>query len=84
MSDFAVAGLILLALAAVMGAVFGPLSYMAGQRIGGLEFIDTRASIIALAVIWGIAMPLLVIAAKRFDGVKKFQPTLPLPGLSRG
>ena len=51
---------------------------------GGLEFINTRASIIALAIIWGIAMPLLVIAAKRFDGVKQFQPTLPLQGLSRG
>jgi len=56
-----------LILASVMGAVFGPLSYMAGQRFGAIEFIDFNASMIALAVAWAIAMPLLLAAAIRLD-----------------
>ena len=56
-----------LILAAVMGAVFGPLSYMAGERLGAIEFTNFNASIIALAVAWAIAMPLLLAAAIRLD-----------------
>lgn len=58
-------------LAAVMGVVFGPLSYVAGARLGGLEFVDYRSAMIALAVIWAIAMPVLVVMAGRFDGVSQ-------------
>lgn len=72
------------ALALLMGAVFGPLSYMAGQRLGALEFIDFNAAILALAFIWALAMPVLMLAAGRFDGVRKLQPPLPIQGLSRG
>jgi len=73
-----------LAFAAVMGAIFGPLSYLAGQRLGGLQFVDDTASIVALAIIWAIAMPLLVIAARRHDGFSKLQAALPLQNLTRG
>ena len=73
-----------LALAAVMGAIFGPLSYMAGQRLGALEFVDYYASLVALAVIWAIAMPLLVVAARNFNGFRQSQSELPVQGLSRG
>lgn len=73
-----------LVLAAVLGAIFGPLSYLAGERLGGLQFIDKTSSIVALAVIWSIAMPLLVLAARRLDGSRAASPGLPLQGISRG
>ena len=57
-------------LAALMGAVFGPLSYIAGQRLGALEFIDFQAAVPALAIAWALAMPLLILAAARFDGIR--------------
>lgn len=64
-------------LAAIMGAIFGPVSYVAGARLGGLEFINYQASIVALAVIWGISMPLLFLAARRYNGnfEKRQRPT---------
>jgi hypothetical protein len=58
-------------LASVMGAVFGPLSYMAGQRLGALTFINFNAAIIGLAIIWAIAMPLLVIVARRLSRARE-------------
>lgn len=65
-------------LAAILGAIFGPLSYAAGARLGGLEFVDYTPAMIALAVIWAIAMPILVIAAGRFDGVSLTAPAMDL------
>ena len=57
-----------LVLASVLGAIFGPLSYIAGQRLGAIEFIDMNKASIALALGWSIAMPLLMYAARRVDG----------------
>jgi hypothetical protein len=71
-----------LVLASVMGAVFGPLSYVAGQRLGAIELVDFRASMIALAVIWAIAMPALMYAAGRYDRVRNLAPLVPLQKLS--
>jgi hypothetical protein len=58
-------------LAVVMGGVFGPMSYLAGEGLGGLEFIDRTASLVALSIGWAISMPLLAAAAERFNGVAK-------------
>ena len=58
-----------LLLAAVMGAVFGPISYAAGAKLGGLEFINYQASMIALSVIWAVSMPILFMAARRYNGI---------------
>ena len=57
-------------LAVLLGAVFGPLSYMAGRRLGALEFVDFQAGTLALAAAWALAMPLLMLAAARFDGIR--------------
>ena len=70
--------------ALLAGAVFGPLSYMAGQRLGGLEFIDFNMAIVALALIWALAMPVLMLAASRFDGIRVTDTRLPLAGLTGG
>ena len=60
-----------LLLASVMGAVFGPLSYLAGQRLGAIELVDFSSSMIALAIIWAVVMPILTYVAGRFDDAKK-------------
>lgn len=60
-----------LVLSSVMGAVFGPLSYLAGQRLGAIELVDPLSSMILLAIIWALVMPLLVFASDRFDNVRK-------------
>jgi hypothetical protein len=52
-------------LAALFGAIGGPLSYLAGARLGAMSFIDTGAAVTALAVGWGLAMPLLMWLAAR-------------------
>ena len=60
-----------LVLAMAMGAVFGPLSYMAGQRFGAIEIVNFDASMIALSIGWAVAMPLMLTAAIWLDGGPK-------------
>ncbi len=57
------------ALAAAFGAVGGPLAYLAGQGLGAVTFNHPVLAIIALGVIWAVAMPLLMALAVRLDGV---------------
>jgi hypothetical protein len=70
-----------LILAALMGAVFGPLSYLAGERLGAIDLVDLRSSMVALAVIWGLVMPFLVHAATHLEGKRKHVPLVPLQKL---
>jgi hypothetical protein len=63
-------------LAAVLGTIGGPLSYLAGEKLGGIELTQPPQAIAALAVAWAVAMPLLMQVAARLDGVS--EP--PLPG----
>lgn len=55
-------------LAAALGGIGGPLSYLAGERLGAINLVQPLAAILALAVAWSVAMPLLVRLASRFDG----------------
>jgi len=71
-------------LAAVLGAIFGPLSYMAGQRFGAIEFVSVQPAGIALAIIWALVMPLLVTVASRLDGSRKPASMMPLQQLPTG
>jgi hypothetical protein len=62
-------------LAALMGVIGGPLSYIAGHKLGGIEFLNYHAAIAALAVGWALFMPLLMTLASRLDGVSDpFKP----------
>ena len=63
-------------LALLLGAVGGPLSYLAGEKLGGIDLIEPFPALAALAVAWAVAMPLLMLLAVRFDGVSPE----PLPG----
>ena len=49
------------ALAAVVGAVGGPLAYLAGERMGAAMLAPTQpVALAAIAVEWALAMPWLV------------------------
>ncbi len=56
------------ALAAALGAVAGPLSYLGGERLGGMQFVETFPALVFLAVVWAGVMPILVELAERLDG----------------
>lgn len=56
------------ALATILGAIAGPLSYWAGVRMGALQFVDPLKAVIALAIGWGVATPLLLALAQRCSG----------------
>lgn len=56
-------------LAAVLGAVFGPLSFLGGVRLGGARFIDEPAALVTLAGMWAVLMPLVTALSGRLDGV---------------
>ena len=55
-------------LAAILGAVAGPASYVAGQKLGGIVFLEPVFAIAALAVGWAVLMPVLMMLAERLDG----------------
>ncbi len=54
---------------AVFGLIGGPLAYYTGFKLGGIEFVVFDAAIVALGIVWGIAVPVLLMLAERFNGV---------------
>jgi hypothetical protein len=56
-------------LAMLLGAVFGPLSFLGGVRLGGARFVDEVPALITLAVMWAALMPLVMALSDRLDGV---------------
>jgi hypothetical protein len=56
-------------LAAAFGFIGGPLAYMAGHKIGGIEFVDQTAALAMLAIGWAVIMPLLMHLGERLDGI---------------
>ncbi len=57
-----------LLLAVAMGALGGPLSYLAGQKLGAIRLENPEAALAALAVAWAIMMPALSNLAQRWNG----------------
>lgn len=55
-------------LAAILGAVCGPLSYWAAMRLGAVEFVRPVSALIALALGWSLIMPALMRLSQRYDG----------------
>ena len=47
-------------LASLMGAVFGPLAFIAGEKLGAVQFLDRLMALLALAIGWAILLPLLL------------------------
>lgn len=59
-------------LAAIFGAIGGPLAYYSGAKLGATEVLPTTTGILLLAIGWGIMTPLLVWLARLCS--KKDQP----------
>ncbi|MFM0597682.1 DUF2878 domain-containing protein [Paraburkholderia dilworthii] len=58
-------------LAAVLGALAGPLSFRAGAALGAVHFNRPLAAWIALALGWAVLLPALLQLAQRWDGVHR-------------
>jgi hypothetical protein len=54
-------------LAALFGGIGGPASYFAGAKLGAMTFVAPIAAILALALAWALAMPLLMYMARQLD-----------------
>ncbi len=61
-------------LASAFGFLGGPLAYLAGHKIGGIQFVDQPAALAMLAIGWAVMMPLLVRIGERLDGVSPEAP----------
>ena len=59
-----------LVLAAVMGAVFGPLSYFAGSSAGAVTLAEPVPALVSLGVAWALLMPGLIVLARELDGTE--------------
>ena len=55
-------------LAFLFGAIGGPFAYLAGAGLGAVVINDIPLAMIALALGWGLLMPVLMILATHFDG----------------
>lgn len=56
-------------LAALLGAIAGPVSFHAGSALGAVYFLKPWPAIAALTVGWALLLPLLMLLATRWDGV---------------
>ena len=57
-----------LLLAAGMGAVFGPISYVAGAAAGAVDIVNPTAALLSLSVAWSMLMPGFLFVAEQLDG----------------
>ena len=64
------------AISALFGLVGGPLSYVAGAKLGGLVFIQTVPALAALAIGWAAIMPFLIWVSSRLDGMQRNDPVV--------
>lgn len=56
-------------IAALLGAIFGPLSYLSGARLGAASFPNGKtAALVALAAAWAAVIPLLSRLAATLSG----------------
>jgi len=55
-------------LALILGALGGPLAYFAGARLGAITLVAAGPALSAIALGWAVLTPVLLLAARRFDG----------------
>ncbi len=56
-------------MAAVFGLTGGPLSYIAGEKLGGIQLTSPVEALIALGVGWAIMMPALMWLSEILNGM---------------
>ena len=55
-------------LVAIAGAVFAPLAYYAGNRLGAVSYDDMTVSLSVIASAWALLLPSLVVMSMKLDG----------------
>jgi hypothetical protein len=55
-------------LAILFGAVGGPLAYLGAEKLGAVKVLIVPDAMLALAIGWGVLMPILLNLSKKFDG----------------
>jgi hypothetical protein len=60
---------------ALFGFIGGPLAFYAGSALGALT-LTPELGLAAIAVGWGLLMPILMLLARRFDGVNPLPETI--------
>jgi len=55
-------------LSAVLGAIGGPVSYLAGEELGAISLLQPTPALVTLALGWALMLPPLFRLAARFDG----------------
>lgn len=63
-------------LAASFGAFGGPLAYLAGERLGGLQMPDPLLALGAQALGWAVLLPVLTRLARRLNGFGPASPAV--------
>lgn len=67
------------ALAAAVGLVAGPLTYLAGAKLGGIQLVDQTMALLALGIGWGAMMPMLLHLSRKLDGISD-EPAVQVSG----
>ena len=67
-------------LAAFFGLLGGPLTYLAGEKLGGIILVDQFAALAALGVGWALMMPLLLRLSEMLDGFAATPQQVPVRG----
>ena len=57
-------------LAAVLGAMAGPLTFRSGVALGAVRFAKPGGAAAALLIGWAVLLPLIVYWSRRWDGVR--------------
>lgn len=55
--------------AALFGLVGGPVTYLAGEKLGGIVLSSPEAAMVALGVGWAAIMPMLMWLSENLDGM---------------
>jgi Protein of unknown function (DUF2878) len=58
-------------LAALLGALGGPLSFRAGAALGAVRFVKPRSAAVALVIGWALLLPAVTVLSRRWDGVRQ-------------
>ena len=57
-----------LLLTAIIGALFAPLAYYAGNRLGAVEYENFILSMGIIAIAWAVLLPALVVMSLKLNG----------------
>lgn len=55
-------------LASLFGAIGGPMAYLAGEKLGAVQFSDTTLALSMLAVGWTCLMPSMLLLSRHWSG----------------